>query len=582
MSKAVNSLPSHLNQFIDQQNYAKYSPRDHAVWRYILKQNVSYFGNRGFAVSEYSKGLNLTGISLDAIPNIQEMDASLDTFGWGAVPVCGFIPPVAFLEFQSYGVLPIAHNMRSVDHIGYTPAPDIVHESAGHAPILVNEVYADYLKKYARIAGKAISSKRFVQQYEAIRKLSDLKELTGVAKLDILNAEEELNKLSGEHDDISESAQVVRLYWWTAEYGLLGDMNSPKVFGAGLLSSVDESQNCLRSDVKKIPFSIDCINYSYDITKPQPQLFVVRKFEDLLRALDEMEKLLAFHVGGDYGLKKAIDSETVVTAYWKNGAFYSGVIKSFKKINEHVQIMNLEGPCQIGFNGNILEPCLTISQKQIFLPIGMPQNIFIKDLIIKVNQLKVGDQIKLDYGNNFSIAGRLIEIKGNQKTISLLKLQNVVVTFNDSAIKHDFFYLPIGENIVSVSGGPFHQDSFKSYDIGKASTKPIQEIINSSKQQELFDTYERIHHLEKNMKPNEFKRLCSFLDDLFSAYPKEWLLWLEALQMLQFNKKGNIEMSSMILELNQRIVDNQNNLSNSEVELLEKGLRVLDESNLKG
>ena len=52
--------------------------------------------------------------------------------------------------------------------------------------------------------------------------------------------------------------------------------------------------------------------------------------------------------------------------------------------------------------------------------------------------------------------------------------------------------------------------------------------------------------------------------------------------MLQFNKKGNIEMSSMILELNQRIVDNQNNLSNSEVELLEKGLRVLDESNLKG
>ena len=84
------------------------------------------------------------------------------------------------------------------------------------------------------------------------------------------------------------------------------------------------------------------------------------------------------------------------------------------------------------------------------------------------------------------------------------------------------------------------------------------------------------------MKPNEFKRLCSFLDDLFSAYPKEWLLWLEALQMLQFNKKGNIEMSSMILELNQRIEDNQNNLSDSEIELLKKGLRVLDESNLKG
>jgi len=155
MSIAVDRLPQHLKQYIDQQNYDQYTQRDHAVWRYILRQNVSYFASKGYAVPEYAHGLKLTGIPLDTIPRISEMDASLEKFGWGAVPVCGFIPPIAFLEFQSHGVLPIAHNMRNINHIGYTPAPDIVHESAGHAPILVNEVYADYLKRYAEVAKKS-------------------------------------------------------------------------------------------------------------------------------------------------------------------------------------------------------------------------------------------------------------------------------------------------------------------------------------------------------------------------------------------------------------------------------------------
>lgn len=577
MSKAVDSLPSHLNQFIDQQNYSKYTPRDHAVWRYILKQNVSYFANRGFAVAEYAKGLNLTGISLEKIPLISDMDASLDKFGWGAIPVCGFIPPVAFLEFQSYGVLPIAHNMRSLEHIGYTPAPDIVHESAGHAPILVNEIYADYLKKYAHIAGKAISSKKYVQQYEAIRKLSDLKELAGVAKAEIEKAEEKLNQLSGKSDDVSESSQVVRLYWWTAEYGLFGDMNAPKVFGAGLLSSVDESQNCLRKEIKKIPFSIEAINYSYDITKPQPQLFVVRKFEDLINTLDDMEKLLSYRIGGEYGLNKAKASESVVTIQWENGAFYSGKLLTMTKLLSNVQLLSIEGPCQIGYGTEIMEDNFKIPSNQFLVPVGLPLKIMGNGIVTKINLLKIGDKIRFDFGEELTIDGKLQAIKRNNNSIGILKLQEVILTFKGKIFKNDTLYLPIGEKITSVYGGPFQQSSFENYHIGKASSKPIAEIAYSEKTLYLFASYEHLHNLKNNMKPSDFKRLCSYIDNLFEKFPNEWLLWLEILQMLKNNKSGNIDITSMIQELNQRIESTENNLTSVEKELLKKGLRVLND-----
>jgi len=70
---------------------------------------------------------------------------------WGAVAVDGFIPPAAFMEFQAYKVLVIACDMRQIHHIEYTPAPDIVHGAAGHAPIIVDR---GILKLFAGVFGE--------------------------------------------------------------------------------------------------------------------------------------------------------------------------------------------------------------------------------------------------------------------------------------------------------------------------------------------------------------------------------------------------------------------------------------------
>ena len=104
------------------------------------------------------------------------MDEKLRRFGWRAVAVSGFIPPAAFMEFQSLGVLPIACDMRKLENLAYTPAPDIVHEAAGHAPIIADPEYAAYLREYGEVSRKAIFTDQDMAVYEAIRNLSGVKE----------------------------------------------------------------------------------------------------------------------------------------------------------------------------------------------------------------------------------------------------------------------------------------------------------------------------------------------------------------------------------------------------------------------
>ncbi|MFL5814492.1 MAG: phenylalanine 4-monooxygenase, partial [Bdellovibrionia bacterium] len=166
----TEQIPEYLQPYIAHQDPSLYTPIDHASWRFILKISQAFFAKNAHPM--YLNGLRETGISTDRIPLISEMDQKLRRFGWRAVPVSGFIPPAVFMEFLSRGVLPIACDMRKIENISYTPAPDIVHEAAGHAPIIAEPSYAAYLRHYGELAEKAIYSKQDLDVYEAVRNLS--------------------------------------------------------------------------------------------------------------------------------------------------------------------------------------------------------------------------------------------------------------------------------------------------------------------------------------------------------------------------------------------------------------------------
>ncbi|MBP1620374.1 MAG: phenylalanine-4-hydroxylase, partial [Acidobacteria bacterium] len=98
----IARLPRHLRQYIVEQNYHDYSPVDHAVWRYIMRQAFDF--HRRHAHASYLEGLERSGIGLERIPRVEEMNEILGRIGWGAASVDGFIPPAAFMEFQAHRV----------------------------------------------------------------------------------------------------------------------------------------------------------------------------------------------------------------------------------------------------------------------------------------------------------------------------------------------------------------------------------------------------------------------------------------------------------------------------------------------
>jgi phenylalanine-4-hydroxylase len=353
--KTLARLPPHLRRYVVGQDYASYTPRDQAVWRHVLRRLRNHLSDKAHAV--YLEGLEATGIGVDRIPSLDEMNEKLARLGWAAVGVRGFIPPAVFTELQAMGVLAIAADIRTHEHIQYTPAPDIIHESAGHAPIIANARYAEYLKRCGMVGFKAIASVEDQAIFEAIRNLSVVKEDPTSTPEQIEHAQARLDAASQSRRYVSESTKASRLYWWTAEYGLVGGLEQPRLYGAGLLSSIGEAEHCLTAAVKKVPLSLECAETDYDITRMQPQLFVAQNFEHLFQVLEQFEATLAWKRGGDYGLQEALRARSVNHLVLSDGREVTGrVVELFEgsrpaKEGLSTALVRLSGPVMLSRDG---------------------------------------------------------------------------------------------------------------------------------------------------------------------------------------------------------------------------------------
>jgi len=322
----LSRIPPELRRYVVEQDYAQYNEVDQAVWRFVLLQ--TYERLQHTAHPAYRDGLARTGISVARIPRISEMSECLSRFGWSAACVDGFIPPRAFQEFQAASILPIAADMRSIDHLTYTPAPDIIHEAAGHAPILPDARYAAYLRAIGEVGKKAFASPEDARVYAAIFELSEVKETRSASPELVKRAEDRLQAALSAVSYVSEASQISRLYWWTAEYGLVGTPRDYRLYGAGLLSSLWESHACHDPSVRKLPLGAECVEQSYDITRTQPQLFVARDFDQLFSVLSEVDATLCHHRGGDQALAAALRSEDFSTLLFRDQRFVTGELSA--------------------------------------------------------------------------------------------------------------------------------------------------------------------------------------------------------------------------------------------------------------
>ncbi|MDO7173995.1 aromatic amino acid hydroxylase [Mariniflexile sp. AS56] len=540
----LNRLPKHLLQFIKPQDYANYSAIDQAVWRYVMRKNVDFL--KTVAHKSYIEGLNLTGISIDSIPNMYGMNRILQDIGWAAVAVDGFIPPNAFMEFQAYNVLVIASDIRQLEHIEYTPAPDIIHEGAGHAPIIANPEYAEYLRRFGEIGCKAISSAKDYELYEAVRHLSIIKEAPNSNEVAIASAEKKVEDLQNNMGEPSEMALIRNLHWWTVEYGLIGTLENPKIYGAGLLSSIGESAWCMTDDVKKLPYTIEATYKNFDITKPQPQLFVTPDFSHLSLVLEAFANSMALRKGGLSGIKKLIQSNALGTIELSTGLQISGVFTQVVEDNGNPVYIQTTGETALSYREKeLIGHGINAHADGFGSPIGKLKgiNLAIEDMSprdLSAYLIYEEKNITLEFEGDITVSGDIITGKRNlQGKIILISFSNCTVKHGDTILfKPEWgnYDMAIGKTIVSAFSGPADLTSFNL--ITHTPTSQTIHIKKSSKQIKLETLYQQVREYREGS--NKTISRTKVLEALIENHPTDWLLAIELYELAFIGNETNL------------------------------------------
>lgn len=552
--KSVVQVPAHLRQFVSQQRYEEYTPIDHAVWRYVMRQNHHFL--KDVAHPAYVEGLLASGIDTETIPKVSDMNHHLSKIGWGAAIVDGLIPGVAFFDFQAHGILPIAVDIRKVENIEYTPAPDIIHEAAGHAPILFDTKYASYVKRFGEIGAKAFATKEEHEVFEAVRHLSIVMEDRNSEPEQIEEAKQMLSAKQKAVKGTSEAEQISRIFWWTVEYGLIGTVENPQIYGAGLLSSVGESKHCLSENVVKLPFSVEtCIQTSYDVTTMQPQLFVCESFDQLIEAIEEFASTMAFQKGGVESLDKALQSGSTSTFVLNSGLQITGTVANIHKdSNGEVIYVKTTGPTALAIDNKELPGhSKDVHQDGFGTPIGLLEgNILLEECTdeqLGALGIVKGQKTTLPFKSGIQVTGTVSNIIRNKEKVALISFESCNVVLGNTLLFAEnwgTFDMAVGSAVISAFPGAADAEAF--FDAVKMEedtlTEPEQLTELEGMYQTIRDTREK-----KTWDENSKAAVQEVLQTLRNFYPKEWLLRLEILELLDIHDVQTSDKEQVLEEL---------------------------------
>ena len=220
-----------------------YSDADQKVWRTLCDRQMQL--TRRLAHESYLDGVAALGL-LDSIPDFAAVSDRLKAMtGWTIVAVPGLIPAAPFFEHLANRRFPVTNWLRTEGELDYIVEPDMFHDFFGHVPILTQPAFADFMQMYG----------------------------------------EEAQPLF----DLGGGDMITRLYWYTAEYGLIEEPGQPrKAFGAGLMSSFTELSFATEdAGAHHVPFDIETVmRTGYEIDKFQRAYFVLPSFAALRGAFE--------------------------------------------------------------------------------------------------------------------------------------------------------------------------------------------------------------------------------------------------------------------------------------------------------
>lgn len=227
--------------FTIDQAWDTYSAAEHDRWDRLFRRQSEI--TKGRACAAALEAMGRLELSPSGIPHMERLSDRLEAMtGWRLVPVAELVPDEIFFNHLANRRFPAGAFIRPEAEFDYLQEPDIFHDIFGHVPLLANPVFADFMQAYGQGGQRAMR--------------------------------------------LGQLHNLARLYWYTVEFGLIQEADGLRVYGAGILSSPDETVFALEdASPNRIGFDLKrLMRTKYIIDDFQQTYFVIDSFEALLEA----------------------------------------------------------------------------------------------------------------------------------------------------------------------------------------------------------------------------------------------------------------------------------------------------------
>lgn len=242
IKKTEATMSRYIAKTPNAQGIVEFNNVENETWKKLYTRQKEIVKNR--ACDEFMVGLEKIAFSHDQIPQCQEINQKLgDITGWGVQPVPALIQSDEFYLLLKSCRFPVATFIRRPEDFDYLKEPDLFHEYFGHCTLLTNQAYADFIAWFADYALKQTSKEK--------RRL------------------------------------LLRLFWFTIEFGLLRTSNGWRIYGGGILSSPGETVYAVESTIPERRLFVlkDVLRTPYRYDVMQPIYYYLESFDELYQLM---------------------------------------------------------------------------------------------------------------------------------------------------------------------------------------------------------------------------------------------------------------------------------------------------------
>jgi phenylalanine-4-hydroxylase len=227
----------------------QFDDHDTETWSILFRQQARVWPLR--CRPEYLHAVDLMGLRAETVPTLADLERRLaGSTGWRFVEVTGSLSSAEFFQLVAGRRFPMSTTMRPRDELIHAKVPDYFHDVIGHVPLLSHPMYSDYLQGVSAIGC------RHLDEPDVVRRLS-------------------------------------RAIAWAIEYGLMGDVDAPLAYGAGLMSSLEELEYVHGDVPARLPFEPAVVlDTPHTPASLQDRYFVVGSFEELAASVGAIGRLV--------------------------------------------------------------------------------------------------------------------------------------------------------------------------------------------------------------------------------------------------------------------------------------------------